>query len=160
MIENNSRYQNPSAGILLITRMHEGHEQILLQHRGNIKMLPNIWDCISGHVEAGESVRQSLVREAMEELGIKLSAESLKFVGLNHLKLDESTTYYNIFFTTDEFEGSPKILEPKKHDGLKWFNIASLESMSSEIVSNRYFAIMNLHEKPFYIEENFDSDTE
>lgn len=156
MIENNERYQNPSAGILLITRNHEGHEQVLLQHRGQTKMLPNVWDCISGHVEQGESVRQALVREAMEELGIKLRPKTLKFVGLNHLKLDEETTYYNIFFSTDKFEGTPRILEPKKHDDLKWFNIASLESMVTEIVGNRYFAIKNLNNPPFYIEENFD----
>lgn len=152
---NNDHYENPSAGILLLTRDVENRKQILLQHRGNTRMLPNIWDCISGHVEKGESVTQAIAREAMEELGIQINPSDLQFVGLTHLQLEEGLSYYNVYFTTDKYVGDPSILEPEKHDDLKWFDINSLEAFKDDIVENRYDAIQNLGKPALYTEENF-----
>ncbi|RPA62436.1 NUDIX domain-containing protein [Aerococcus agrisoli] len=148
-------YANPSAGILLLTRENNEGKQILLQYRGNTKMLPNVWDCISGHVEQNESVRQAIVREAMEELGITVLADDLAFVGVTHLQLDASTTYYNFFFTTDVFKGTPEILEPQKHDDLAWFYIDELPNMADQMADNRLDAIMHLESGVFYREVNF-----
>ena len=82
MASRKSRYNNPSAGILILTRELDGKKQVLLQHRGQTEMLANVWDCISGHVEAQETVRQAMVREVYEELGIQIQADDLEFVGL------------------------------------------------------------------------------
>lgn len=149
------RYKNPSAGILILTRERAGQKQVLLQHRGQTEMLPNMWDCISGHVEAQETVRQAMKREVYEELGIEINVDELEFVGLTHLRLDEETTYYNIYLTTDRFAGTPQIMEKDKHDDLKWVAISDLPAMANEIVKNRYEAIQQLGKSPFYTEEGF-----
>lgn len=156
MVSKKARYTNPSAGVLILTREVEGEKQVLLQHRGQTEMLPNVWDCISGHVEAQETVRQAMVREVYEELAIEVNAEDLQFVGLTHLRLDDETTYYNIYLTTDKFVGTPKIMETDKHDGLKWINLADLQHMANDIVENRYHAIQHLGKAPFYSEEGFE----
>jgi len=118
-------------------------------------MLANKWDCISGHVEAQETVRQAMVREAYEELGIQIQVDDLTFVGLTHLRLDDETTYYNIYLTTDRFMGTPQIMETDKHDDLKWVNLTDLQAMAEAIVKNRYEAIQHLGQPPFYSEEGF-----
>ncbi|OYQ66667.1 NUDIX domain-containing protein [Aerococcus sp. 1KP-2016] len=148
-------YTNPSAGILILTRMSDKGKQILLQHRGDTKMLPNVWDCISGHVERGESVRQTIVREAMEEIDISISEDDLTFVGITHLRLDEEISYYNFFFTSDTYQGTPKILEPSKHDDLAWFDLTDLPQMADQIAENRLEAIMQLESGIFYNDVNF-----
>ncbi|MFJ8451965.1 NUDIX domain-containing protein [Aerococcus viridans] len=155
MASKKLRYTNPSAGILILTRKLDGHKQVLLQHRGQTEMLANVWDCISGHVEAQETVRQAMVREVYEELGIQIQADDLEFVGLTHLRLDDETTYYNIYLTTDRFVGTPHIMETDKHDDLKWVNLTDLPTMADEIVQNRYEAIQHLGQPPFYSEEGF-----
>ena len=155
MASKKLQYTNPSAGILILTRKLDGHEQVLLQHRGQTEMLANKWDCISGHVEAQETVRQAMVREVHEELGIHIQADDLAFVGLTHLRLDDETTYYNIYLTTDRFVGTPQIMETDKHDDLKWVNLTDLPTMANEIVQNRYEAIQHLGQPPFYSEEGF-----
>lgn len=155
MASKKLRYTNPSAGILILTRKLGGQKQVLLQHRGQTEMLANKWDCISGHVEAQETVRQAMVREVHEELGIHIQADDLAFVGLTHLRLDDETTYYNIYLTTDRFVGTPHIMETDKHDDLKWVNLTDLPTMADEIVQNRYEAIQHLGQPPFYSEEGF-----
>lgn len=155
MASKKMRYTNPSAGILILTRKLDGQKQVLLQHRGQTEMLANKWDCISGHVEAQETVRQAMVREVYEELGVYIQADDLAFVGLTHLRLDDETTYYNIYLTTDRFVGTPQIMETDKHDVLKWVNLTDLPTMANEIVQNRYEAIQHLGQPPFYLEEGF-----
>jgi 8-oxo-dGTP diphosphatase len=51
-------------------------EQILLLLRDDCDKIPypNMWDVPGGHVEAGESARQCIIREMQEELGLKLKA--------------------------------------------------------------------------------------
>lgn len=155
MASKKMRYTNPSAGILILTRKLDGQKQVLLQQRGQTEMLANKWDCISGHVEAQETVRQAMVREVYEELGVYIQADDLAFVGLTHLRLDDETTYYNIYLTTDRFVGTPQIMETDKHDDLKWVNLTDLPTMANEIVQNRYEAIQHLGQPPFYSEEGF-----
>ena len=43
---------------------------------------PNHWDLFGGHLEAGETPEQALVREVKEELGIELESLALRFGAL------------------------------------------------------------------------------
>ena len=55
---------------------------VLLQKRSaNKKLWPNMWDVtVGGHVNSGEFGRQTLIREAKEELGIKISDNDIKYL--------------------------------------------------------------------------------
>lgn len=57
--------------------------QILFQKRSVLKKtFPGLWDVsVAGHISAGEEVRYSAIREAKEELGIKLKVTELKKIG-------------------------------------------------------------------------------
>ena len=56
--------------------------EILLQRRSPEKKLwPNRWDVtVGGHVQSGELGRQTLIRECMEELGLDISDDEIKFI--------------------------------------------------------------------------------
>lgn len=147
-------YQSPSAGILILTRQNGGQAEVLLQHRANTKMLPQQWDLISGHVEAAETVRQAIVREAKEEIGIDLEVDDLDFVLLSHNRISQDSSYYNIFFTSQRFQGDPRILEPEKHDALDWF---PLDNLPSPLVKDRKLALEALETGQTYVEVDFDA---
>ena len=54
-------------------------KQILLQKRAATKRFnPNKWGLCAGHVDSGENIEISALRELEEEVGIKLSLEDLK----------------------------------------------------------------------------------
>ena len=57
--------------------------RLLLQRRSLRKEnYPGLWDVsAAGHVSAGETARECAVRETFEELGLRISAEELQFLG-------------------------------------------------------------------------------
>ena len=59
--------------------------EILLQYRSAEKDLyPNTWDCsFAGHIDAGESSIEAVLREGKEELDIDVNLENLQYVFTN-----------------------------------------------------------------------------
>ena len=68
--------------------------QILLQYRcGDKKLYPDTWDCsFAGHISAGESSIEALLREGKEELGIDVDLDNLEYILTNK----EHISYENI----------------------------------------------------------------
>lgn len=56
--------------------------EVLLQYRcAEKKLYPNMWDTsFAGHIGAGESSIQAVIREGKEELGIDVDLEKLEFL--------------------------------------------------------------------------------
>ncbi|MGA3150648.1 MAG: NUDIX domain-containing protein [Candidatus Saccharimonadales bacterium] len=63
--------------------------EILLQLRHPSKVIrPNVWDVsAAGHISAGDTPEETAVREAEEELGVKVDPDKFIFIGIN--KVDE-----------------------------------------------------------------------
>lgn len=59
--------------------------EILLQYRcAEKKLYPNTWDCsFAGHIGAGESSIEAVLREGKEELGIDVDLEKLEYILTN-----------------------------------------------------------------------------
>jgi bis(5'-nucleosidyl)-tetraphosphatase len=62
-----------SYGVIPIFKDEEGYQYLLLQNQGGY------WGFPKGHVEAGESPKETAVREAYEETGIKVNINDLAF---------------------------------------------------------------------------------
>ncbi len=60
--------------------MNEKGEILLQKRAANKRQEPNKWAICAGHVEAGESVEDSMIREMEEELGIKVNMNQLEFL--------------------------------------------------------------------------------
>ena len=134
------RFKNPSAVMLLLTRINDGNEEILFQKRQNTGYCDGYYDLsASGHVDADESMKHAMCREAKEELGITINENDLEFVCLIHKK-SEDCIYYNGYFKATKWFGTPCINEPEKNEELKWIDINNLPS---NIVNDRYLAIDN-----------------
>jgi isopentenyl-diphosphate delta-isomerase type 1 len=64
-----------------------GKGEILLQKRAaNKKEKPNQWGTCSGHIEAGETKEDSIIRELNEELGLEVTINKLKFMWIEKVK--------------------------------------------------------------------------
>jgi isopentenyldiphosphate isomerase len=75
------------------------HGGVLWQLRGPYKDLAaSTWDhACSGHVSAGESVRESAVRELAEEVGIQVEEDDLEELARVHCALDGETELTTVF---------------------------------------------------------------
>ncbi|MDR0183685.1 NUDIX domain-containing protein [Lysobacter arvi] len=54
---------------------------LLGRRRDDCDWLAGAWDVFGGHVEAGESGEQAIVRELVEELGIVVEADDVSLLG-------------------------------------------------------------------------------
>lgn len=147
-------YKTPSSVMLLLTKTCHGKVEILLQKRKNTGFMDGCWDCsVSGHVEEDETMKQALVREAKEEIGIDLSEDILEFAGLihEHTKATEQT-YCNVYFSCGCFQGEPVINEPSLCSELQWFCINNLPD---NMIPERVLAISNYLEGVYYGEHGW-----
>lgn len=118
-MQKNIQTPKPSAHLFLIQ-----DNQILLTRRKNTGYGDGKYTVPAGHVQANETFTHALVREAADELGIKIPSKRLKIAHAMHRKEKEERV--DVFLTTDIWEGEPKNLEPKKFDDVRWFPINAL----------------------------------
>lgn len=94
--------------------------ELLLHQRANTGYLDGYYDfAASGHVEPGESIGATALRELREETGLTGRLEDLRLVHINHNYLD--TPYMNFTFALDKWDGVPTITEPDKCSDLRFF---------------------------------------
>ncbi|MCG2910013.1 MAG: NUDIX domain-containing protein [Stygiolobus sp.] len=95
-----------------------------MQLRKNTGYMDGWWSVIAGHVEARESATNAIIREAMEEAGIKLSREDLVLTHVMHRF--ENQERVDFFFSVIKWIGEPTIKEPNKAEALRWFELNKL----------------------------------
>lgn len=100
--------------------------QVLLQKRSKTKKLwPNMWDITTGgHVLAGEFGFEAIIREADEELGIKLDEQDITFVGSaisTNIKGDIVNNHFNEFYIVNkEVNECELTLKEEEVSDIKW----------------------------------------
>jgi len=101
--------------------------QVLLCHRSPGRAwYPDLWDLPGGHIQAGETPRQALARELLEELGIAASIppepepEFARLAGAD----------YNCrIWVVTEWAGTPANLSWHEHDDIEWWSSPALAGL-------------------------------
>ena len=100
-------------------------ESVLLGKRAATRAYyPGVWDFPGGHVEAGETTKETLVRELGEELGIvpvrfePLPSNSLIIEGL---RLHG--------YLVKQWTGTPSNLQEDEHSGIAWIRISKVDKL-------------------------------
>jgi isopentenyl-diphosphate Delta-isomerase len=114
--------------------------ELLLQKRSLTKeTFPGMWDIsAAGHISAGDSSRESAVREAAEELGIAVGNDTLQFLFTlqksyvspdNSIKDNEISDVYLSLQPVEEGEIEP---DPKEVSGVEFHSVSNLKKLLSE----------------------------
>ncbi|GAA4361636.1 NUDIX domain-containing protein [Angustibacter luteus] len=99
---------------------------VLLVHRHPLRRwYPDCWDLVGGHIEPGESPRQAVTRECLEELGVYV--EDPRPLPLT---FSDPTLDMHAFLVT-RWEGEPVNAAPEEHDDLRWFRPGELEDLKT-----------------------------
>ena len=99
---------------------------VLLCHRHpDRKWYPNVWDVPGGHIDAGESPLDALVRELREELGIEIDPTRVVSVLRSSPKPDLDIEIWAV----ETWTGKITNAEPDEHDEISWFAAAELDDL-------------------------------
>ena len=99
-------------------------QRLLLGRRSDdAAWLAGAWDVFGGHIEAGESIEQALVRELHEELGIKATG----FTPIGTLADAQPEPWTLRVFAVHGWRGEPRNLQPYEHAELRWCTLADAQ---------------------------------
>ena len=100
--------------------MERGDGGILLAERSGTGYADGKLNLPSGKVEPGESVIEAAVREAHEEIGVRIEPPALRLVHVMHYRVPGGGGRVGWFFATAQWDGQPVNAEPHKCAGLSW----------------------------------------
>ena len=101
-------------------------DHILLLRRFNTGWEDGKYSVPAGHVEIGETVVQATIREAREEIGVRLEHQDIEVVHVMNRKSEEERI--DFFLVVKRWTGEIVNNEPDKCDELSWYPLTSLPS--------------------------------
>lgn len=133
----NNKHQVHVASYVIFRR----ENQILLMRRANTGYEDGKYSLPSGHIEAGEFPDAAAIREAQEEVGVKI--QDLRFKQV----LYSDDNYVCFFFEATRWEGEIRNCEEDKCDDIGWFGLEALPpNLTPEVAQ----ALENYQKKVYY----------
>ena len=105
--------------------------RLLLIHRNTAARKQ--WETPGGKVQAGEAPVEAAVREAAEELGIRV--RPLRSLGFRRFSEDELEFEYH-WYESEILSGRPSPRERSIHDRIEYFSWDQLRSMRDQLSAN------------------------
>lgn len=126
----------------------EKNGKILMNKRRNTGYWDGYYALMGGHIDSGESITQTAVREAYEELGIRILEKDLKIVNVvnKHEGKEESLVFA---LKVKKWKGVPENKEPTQSYGIEWFSMNKLPRKTIPYVKH---VIKNIQNNVFYSE--------
>lgn len=139
-------YYHNTAHLWLFTS--EG--KILLQQRAASKLIcPLLWDVsVAGHIDAGESPEEGIIRETFEEIGLNLNENQLRKIGVFEcFQIYDNGIIDNEFHHTFIAKTNFDILQftPQKEEveALKYITVDEFQELIFNIGRNNHFIASN-----------------
>jgi 8-oxo-dGTP diphosphatase len=111
-----------SAPVRVVAGLLRRDGRVLLCHRHRRRVkYPDVWDLPGGHIEEGESIADTLVRELAEELGIDVDPP----VGPPWVTLHADGIALHVFLV-DRWQGEPRNVAVDEHDDISWTGVDGL----------------------------------
>jgi len=98
--------------------------QILLLRRFNTGYEDGNYSVVAGHLNGNETIKDAMIREAREEVGVEIAPDDLQIVGVMHrVSNDERIDF---FLVARSWSGEVSNWEPHRCDRLAWFDMDCL----------------------------------
>lgn len=107
--------------------------EILLIRRYNTGWEDGKYSLMGGHIEENETLAETTIREAKEEIGITLGPNDIKVVHTIHTSINKEN-YIDFFLLGTKWAGEPTIKEKDKIDDIQWFPLDNLPDNMPRVI--------------------------
>lgn len=112
-------------GVIIIN----DENKMLLQKRSRFKRgNPGKWGICGGKVDVGETPLDAGVRETLEEIGIVVNKEELKFLNMN----TNEKAHFTVYYIRKNIDINECKLQEEEVEEVKYFRIEELEELDNE----------------------------
>lgn len=109
----------------------DGELEILLIHRSPDRMYPGLWQCVTGRLEAGETIVQGALREVAEETGFGAGEIEAVFetdiVNVFHERAVDALMVEAVFAA--RIRPAVTVVLSDEHDDLRWLTPAEAHDL-------------------------------
>lgn len=128
----------------------EKDNKLLLFYRTDGYFKDGWWVLPAGHIEAGETAPQTVIRECYEELGINVLSKDVECIHIVHNLVGENKRF-DLYFVVKNFTGTIINVETDKCAKMEFFDKYSLPPIE-KIAPTTLQAITNYKNGVFYSE--------
>lgn len=112
-------------GVIIINE----NDEILLQKRSRYKRAnPSKWGICGGKVDLGETPLDAGVRETLEEIGILLNKEELKFLSMD----TNEKLHFTVYYVRKNVDVNECKLQQEEVEEVKYFRMEELQNLDTE----------------------------
>ena len=133
----------------------ENQNKILLMKRKNTGYEDGKYCLPGGHVESNEEIKQALIREAEEELGITINVKDVQFYKVLNRKINENEAYIDFVFKVMHWSKNVTNNEKDKCEEIIWIDKNKLPKNILDFIPT-LLEENNFAYLPYNWEENFD----
>ncbi len=142
----------PGVHLLFRRFNEEADENEYLLHKRINSYFADHYSVPGGHIDDYETPEECVIREGMEELGVKLKTEDIKFVNVIYRsRPDKNDVRIDFCHVIENWEGEMKLNEPEKHEEPFW---CAVSKFPKPIVPYVEEAIKDIESGKIYSEAN------
>lgn len=117
----------PMLAHIAVDTIFKKDNQILLLRRSQTFKVPGQYSFIGGKCDEGESIVETAIREAYEEIGVVIRSEDLTFAHVVQKRMKSPhKDWIFFFFVVETWQGDITNKETEKHESVGWFDINKL----------------------------------
>lgn len=135
---------------------YNANAEILLAQRAATKTIcPSIWDVsVAGHVDAGESIVEAVLRETREEIGIHITESDLEKIGVFNCFQSYpngiiDNEFHHTFIARIDYNPADFLLDKQEVQQVKFVSIPAFRELLEKSKTNSHFIASNT---PYYLE--------
>lgn len=137
------RFTLPAAAYLILIK---DNKILLAEKKGGWSA--GMYCLVAGHIDGNERMKDAIVREAFEEVGITLHPDDLEIKCVMH-RMSEDTEYFDVFIQAGNWKGEPLNREPDKIGHLEFF---PLDNLPENLVDHVKCALNAIEHGQMYID--------
>lgn len=113
---------HPGADVWILN----SENKIFIQKRSPKKRLsPNVWAMTGGSTIQGETSLQTITRETLEELGVKLNLDKVEFVK----RFKEDKVFIDTYFVRQNIDLNDVVMQEDEVCDVKWATFEEIEEL-------------------------------